>query len=218
MCVAETQRPIALAAALARFEAVLHVAGGLPGAAPRAMGVPWVFPEVGAAGNVLPGGSLGQNTRAQLKYEIVSIVGLGNDEQREEYDPEIEIPGDTYQPNPAVPSERLGGKVISVMGNRVVTIQVRCEVHAADPAGPHTYLERCRTRLMLPSSTDALEEVGLGVANVHDTRPGPDSRDDSGRTMRAAYFEVELNAWDCASDDPVTTIEQIAFDPNPEIS
>ncbi len=215
---AEVQRPINLAAALARFEAVLHVAGGLPGAQPRAMGVPWTFPEVGAAGNVLPGGSLGQNSRALFKYEIVSIVGLGNDEIREEYDPELAIPGDTYQPNPAAPAERLGAKILSTMGNRVITIQVRCEVHAADPAGPHTYLERVRTRLFLPSSTDALEEVGLGVADVRDTRPGPDSRDDSGRTVSSAYFEVELNAWDCASDDPVTTIEQIAFDPNPEIS
>ncbi len=215
---AEIQRPIALAAALARFEAVLHVAGGLPGAAPRAMGVPWVFPEVGAAGNALPDGSLSLNSRALIKYQVISIVGLGNDEQREEYDPLLTIPGDTYQPNPAVPSERLGGKVVSVMGNRVITIQVRCEVHAADPAGPHVYLERCRTRLMLPSSTDALEEVGLAVADVRETRPGPDARDDSGRTLRIGYFEVELNAWDCASDDPTTTIEQIAFDPNPEIS
>ncbi len=202
-------RPIGLTANLPALEAVLKVCCGIPGSAPRQTAVPWVFPEVGAAGNVLPGGDTAQNTRASCTYDIVSIVGLGNDELRREYDPDLEIPGDLYEPDPLDPLARLGGVVESVSGNRVITVQFRAEVRGGNDS-PFVYLERVRTRLMLPTVGDALDAAGFAVADVGDARPH-DFRDDSGLTVRAAILEIVLNAADCATDDPITTIEQTDY-------
>ncbi len=210
-------RPLNLVTALTTLEAVLDVCCAIPGTAPRNMGVPWAFPEVGRNGQAL-GADTHQNTGAKITYDVISIVGLGNDEQRAVYDPDIEIEGDTYV-DPENPGQPLGGVVISVSGNRLITVQVKCEVHGAGSSmagGAHVYLERCRTRLGLPTVSETLNGVGLAINDIRDTRPA-DFFDSNGRLVRCAYFELVLNGADCATDDPQTTIETTEIEEDPAV-
>src|SRR5512146_900150 len=206
----EPQHPIDLPTNLGALEAVLKVCCGIPGSVPRDAAVPFVFPEVGADGNVLPNGDTGQNTIATPTYDIISIVGLGRDELRTYYDPDIDLTtsadGDTFEPDPDDPLARLGATVATVSGNRQVTVQFKCEVQAAARVDAFVYLERVRSRLGLPSVVDALDAAGFALAHVGAAHPA-DYRDDSGLTIKVGVFEIVLNAADCAVDDPTTTIE-----------
>lgn len=204
----DTLYPLELTAALTTLEAVLDVCCGVAGSPPRNVGVPFVFPEVGRTGQTV-GGDVSQNSGARVTYDIISIVGLGNDEHRYSYDPNAVIAGDLYQPDPNNPSARLGGVITTISGNRIITVQVKVEVFGAGSdmrAGAFTIIERCRTRLCLPSVNEALNAVRLAVNDIRDARTA-DFRDKNGGLVRCAYFELVLNAADCVVDDPVTTIE-----------
>ena len=200
-----------LPGSLAILEAVLDVACGIPGTITRDMNSPFMFPQVGPSGEALPDLSLSTNALAKLEWKIVSVVGLGFEEQREEYDPLLVIPGDTYEPDPLDPLARLGGVVTTVSGNRVIHVQVKCEAHAPGGGGAFMFLEKCRTRLCLPSVIDTLEAAGFAIADVSDARC-VDFTDPNGRLVSAALFELTVNAADAASDDPVTTIETVEPD------
>lgn len=201
--------PLDLQGSLTALAAMLNVAAGIPGSTANYTDGAFVFPQVGADGVVLPDGSLPTNELTKLEYEIVSIVGLGQDEQRNRYDADVLIDGDTYEPNPADPLERLGASIQNVSGNRIVTLQIKAETQAPSAAGAWLYIERIRTRLGLSSFNEALEAVGLAINDTREARPFSYT-DDSGRTVQVVIFELVLNAADSAEDDPVTTIEQVS--------
>jgi hypothetical protein len=199
-----------LQGSLTALAAMLNIAAGIPGSTANYTDGAFVFPQVGADGvAVLPDGSLPTNELTKLEYEIVSIVGLGQDEKRDVYDPDTLIVGDTYQPNPANPSERLGALLPSVHGQRLITLQVKAETQAPSAAGAWLYIERIRTRLQFDTFNEALEAVGLAINDMREARPFSYT-DDSGRTVQVVIFELVLNAADSAQDDPVTTIEQVS--------
>lgn len=201
-------QPLDLNGSLAVLQALLNVAAGVPGATAQYELGPWVFPQVGGDGvALLPNGQPGTNELTKLSYDIISIVGLGNDEQRIEYHPEILPTDDTYvAPGETVPT--LGSSITKVCGNRTIKVQVKAETHAPSAAGAWLYIERIRTKLGLPSFGDALEDAGFAIANYTDARPTK-YKDASGRTVNVVYLELEINAADTASDDPITTIEQV---------
>lgn len=201
--------PLDLQGSLTALAAMLNVAAGIPGSTANYTDGAFVFPQVGADGVVvLPDGSLPTNELTKLEYEIVSIVGLGNDETRYRYDADVLIDGDTYEPNPEDPLERLGAVIQGLQGNRVITLQIKAETQAPSAAGAWLYIERIRTRLGLESFNEALEAVGLAINDMREARPFSYA-DDSGRTVQVVIFELVLNAADIAEDDPVTTIEQL---------
>lgn len=208
--------PLDLIGSLNALAAMLNVAAGVPGSTATYTDGPFVFPQVGEDGvQTLPDGSTPTNELTKLEYEIVSIVGLGQDEQRNPYDADVLIPDDTYEPDPDDPAARLGAVLPTLHGNRIITLQVKAETQAPSAAGAWLYIERIRTRLNLPSFNDALEAVGLAINDQREARPFSYT-DDSGRAVQVVIFELVLNAADSAQDDPVTTIEQlgpIAFTP-----
>ncbi len=198
---------------LAVLQALLNAAAGVPGATAQYELGPWVFPQVGGDGiALLPNGQAGTNELTKLSYDIISIVGLGCDEQRIEYDPAILPPDDTYvAEGETVPT--LGSSVTKVCGNRTIKVQVKAETHAPSAGGAWTYIERIRTKLGLPTFIDTLEETaGFAIANYTDARP-TNYKDANGRTVNVVFLELEINAADNASDDPITTIEQTEFAP-----
>lgn len=196
-----------LAGSLVELQAILDVVCGIPGSITTDERGAFYFPNVGADGVVLPDGSMNTNTLAKLDYQIVSSIGLGSDELRMFYDPTVVISGDTYQPNPAVPLARLGGKRQFVHGNRQIRVQIKAETFAPTGGGAFAYVERVRTRLMLPTIGSRLEAAGVAVADISDTRPS-DYTSAAGRLVSVATFEITFNAADVAEDDPTTTIEQ----------
>lgn len=198
--------PLDLQDSLTTLQAVLNVACGIPGSTAAPANGSFVFPQVGADGVALPNGDMPGNELAKLTYDVISIVGLGNDEARNTYDPDAVIEGDEYEPDPDDPEARLGGVIQSIHGNRLITVQVKCEQQAPNAAGAFTYIERVRTRMVLPSVSEALEAKGLAVADMTAARPAS-YVDNNGRTVAVVYFEIVFNAADSASDDPVTTIE-----------
>ncbi len=164
--------------------------------------------EDGAGAFTLPGNALGK-----FVVTLVSITSMGTDEQREEYDPDVEIAEDTYEPDPLDPLARLGGMVVSATGNRQVTLQVKCETTRADiQAFP--YCELVRNKLVLPSSGARLEALSAGIQRVGPTIGTP--YDFDGRRISAALFELVLNASSLAVDEATTTIE--VFDPELEVA
>ena len=200
--------PLDLQGSLTALAAMLNVAAGVPGATANYTDGSFVFPQVGEDGSlVLPDGNLPTNELTKLEYEIISIVGLGYDEERDDYNPDVMISGDTYEPDPNDPSARLGAIIRTVTGNRVITLQIKAETQAPSASGAWLYIERIRTRLGLPTFSDELEAVGLAIAELKEASPHS-YRDDSGRKVQVVLFELVLNAADSAQDDPITTIEQ----------
>ncbi len=194
---------------LAVLQTLLNVAAGVPGSTAQYETGPFVFPQVGGDGiALLPDGSVGTNELTQIKYDIISIAGVGCDEQRIEYDPDVPQVGDTYiAPGETVPT--LGSSVTRVCGNRTIRLQVKAETHAPSAAGAWLYIERMRTRLGLPTFGDTLEEeAGFAIASYSDARP-THYKDANGRTVHVVHFELDINAADSQADDPITTIEQV---------
>jgi hypothetical protein len=201
-------QPLDLNGSLAVLQALLNAAAGVPGETAQYEQGSFVFPQVGGDGvALLPDGSPGTNELTRLSYDIISIVGIGNDEQRNDYHPEILPADDTYvAPGETIPT--LGSIVTKACGNRTIRLQVKAETHAPSAAGAWLYIERIRTRLALPTFGDTLEDAGFAIANYTDARPTR-YKDASGRTVSVVYLELEINAADTQSDDPITTIEDV---------
>ncbi len=198
-----------LVGSLAVLQALLNAAAGVPGATAQYELGPWVFPQVGGDGvALLPNGQAGTNELTKLTYDVISIVGIGCDEQRIEYDPLILPPDDTYiAPGQTVPT--LGSSITKACGNRSLKVQVKAETHAPSAGGAWVYIERIRTKLGLPTFIEALEaQAGFAIANYTDARPA-NYTDASGRRVNVVMLELEINAADNAADDPITTIEQV---------
>ena len=172
---------------------------GVPATATRAVDADFTFPaDVDTADEGGP---------VELTFSIDGIRGLGRDEIRGGYDPDLEIPGDTYEPDPEDPEARLGGYTYLACGNRVVSITIRVESHnQAHPAWE--YAERLRSKLALPTSRArlyALELARQSVSELHNvTYDG-----DDGRPVSAYALELICNAATNVTDEPVTTIERV---------
>ena len=167
------------------------------------------FPQIGAGaitdGNGNPIGSgTGTNPQANVTVEILSIQGLGFDEWRKSYDPAARPAGDTYS-GPGAP---LGGIVYEVKGFREVTVQFMVECFDESGAGAHVFLEQIRTRIGLPSIEIELNTAGFAYQTIKASHTA-DYDDESGRRVDVALFEMVFNAFDTATDDPLTTIETV---------
>jgi hypothetical protein len=206
----------------AGLKAVLDDICDIPGDITQTEGGPQFMPAIGTfdplANNQDPDSdTLNVAKLAKMTFDLTSVTPLGRDEQRKTYNEDAVIVGDTYEPNPADPLERLGGIVHETGGNRVWLVTVKCEAFWGASAGTaHYHLERVRTRLNLPSVREALTLLGLARNSIGPSRQG-DYDDDSGRRVSAQWFELKLNASDSATDAPVTTIEQAEID-DPELS
>ena len=197
----------------AGLKTILDTICDIPGAVTQAEDGPQLMPSIGTFDPDAPNDNpdvtdAGIAKLAQLTYDLTSISSLGRDEIRKTYDPDVEIEGDTYEPDPEDPEARLGGIIHETMGNRVWLLTVKCEAKWGAPAGAaHYHIERVRTRLNLPSVREALALLGLARNSISPSHMA-DYDDDSGRRVSVQWFELKLNATDSATDEPVTTIEK----------
>ena len=147
-------------------------------------------------------------TLAKITYDITGIRALSCDEWRIGYDPSVQIPGDTYQPDPNNPSSRLGGVIYSNEGDRQITVSIKCECWDLLGSGAIKFIERIRSRIGMPSFNLALRQLGCAQSSSSRTRCMSYS-DDTGRSVDVAQFDLILNAADAAVDDPITSIERM---------
>lgn len=172
---------------------------GVPALASRAVDADFTFPaddDTAAEGGPV-----------ELTFSFDGIRALGRDEIRGGYDPDLVIPGDTYEPNPDDPEERLGGYTFTACGNRVVTITIKVESHNQQyPAWE--YAERLRSKLALPTSRASLYALELARQSVGELHNISYTGDD-GRQVSAYALELICNAATNVTDEPVTTIEQV---------
>lgn len=189
----------------ATLRSVLNVLSGIPGEITQDALQPEFFPQVGS--ELLTNGQIGTNRRARVTFEVLSGVGTHWDEFRTGYDPTVQIPGDTFVPDPTKPDVRLGGVIYETSGNRELTIQVKVESwDVSDGNAAQQYVERIRTRLYLPTITDAFTEAALAIQSISASQPA-NYDDEDGNSVSCALFEILFNAADSAQDDPITTIE-----------
>jgi hypothetical protein len=182
--------------------AVLSVACNIPGSSVGAITnaeQAFYFPDCDPADGA---------TLAKITYDITGIKPMGSDEWRVGYDPTVMIPGDTYQPNPAQPSQRLGAAIYSSEGNRQITVSIKCECWDLSGAGAIKFIERIRARMGMPSFVLALRALSCAQCRTSNTRCMSYISDD-GRSVDVAQFDLILNAADAAVDDPITTIEKL---------
>jgi hypothetical protein len=142
-----------------------------------------------------------------LGFTLDGIRGLGRDEIRGGYDPDLEIPGDTYEPDPDDPDARLGGYTFTTCGNQIVTITIKIESHNQKiPAWE--YALRLKSKLNFPSARARLQALEL----ARNTVGGPHNVSyvsEEGNPVSAYAVELICNAATNYTDDPVTTIEQV---------
>jgi hypothetical protein len=182
---------------------ILNVVSGLPIGNAQGDDQSQYFAQIGTGvvtdghGNTI---GTGANRMARLTYDIISIVPVGQEENRSRFDASVPYPGDTYPGN-------IGSVILSTQGHREIHVQITCECFdATDGMGPTPIVERVRTAFNLPSVLDLLRaaELGLqgcsGVTTTH-------YNDDNGRAVHAAILEVIFNGADGIEDVPETTIE-----------
>jgi hypothetical protein len=151
-------------------------------------------------------------TGAKATFDVIAVVPVHTDELREEYDEDLEIDGDTYEPDPEDPEARLGGIVHSLHGQRRLTVSIKVECYLqSDAATAWNLLERIRTRIQLPSSRATLSAAGAAISDLGTSRDlsFDDDTTNPPRRVSCAQFDLFLHATDSQTDDPVTTIEQV---------
>lgn len=192
---------------------VLNTISGIPGQLTQESLQPEFYPQVGV--DLLANGELGKNLRARVNFEVVSAIGVGWDEFRTSYDPTVQIPGDTFVPDPTKPDLRLGGFIYETSGARELVIQVKVESwDVSDGNAAQQYIEKIRTRIYLPTISDAFNAVALAVQSISASHTA-NYDDENGNRVSASIVEITFNAADSAQDDPITTIELI--DPDFEV-
>lgn len=195
------------------LRATLNVISGVSASNAQDASQAGFFPQVGGVATDGRGNVVSTNAGsalAKVTYDFISIGQWGFDEWRQRYDASAQIPGDTYEPDPTHPDNRLGGVVIEATGVRQITVQVKVECFdQSNGKGAWPILEKIRMRLSLPTVIDNLRSLaGLGIQTIGGSHAA-DYEDDNSRTVSVAFFEVIFNAADSAEDDPVTTIEQV---------
>lgn len=181
------------------FSALLTRLSGIPAkvATGRDDGLNFTFP----AGAPFPEPGKTDLGQVALNFSIVSETPVGRDELREDYDPDVQPPGDTY----AAPGAPLGSIVESANGNRELVIEVTCD--RFDQSAPaYETIQRIRDRLWLRSARAECAALGIAVS-----KSGPIRRIDAdldGRSVSRYVLEIWANSMSNATDDPITTIEQ----------
>jgi hypothetical protein len=175
----------------------------------RLSGLPTSVTKPKSAGTVYAMGP----DMTRLVWQVTDIDSIGMDELRTEYDPDLEIEGDTYEPDPEDPGARLGGVVYTACGPRSYTIELRVECENQDVEA-RPFLQRVRDKISLPSAQRELYALGLGF---REAGPILDASfdDDDGRTVSVYVCELFFNAAASVDDDPVTTIESIQLIEDP---
>lgn len=161
----------------------------------------------------------GDIDQAELSWRLISDVPVGQPDMRGGYVPgtydwtsgpgPISIPGDTYVPDLAQPDLRLGGVVYQAGQQRRLTfeVQARSANGAHDPSAI-TFMRLIASKIVLPSSRDALRELGLalqGPPKQHNAGSIPED----GRTVKVWALEFVCNGTTNVTDDPVSTVETI---------
>lgn len=191
------------------LKVVVNAVAGIPANLAQQDDSSIYFPQIGSgaitdgAGHNIGSGA-GTNPQARATIQILSVAGWGFDEWRRTYDPDAVIPGDTYS-GPGAP---LGGIIYEVKGTRAVTVQFMVECFDQTGAGAHVFLEQIRTRIGLPSIEETLNAAGFAYQTIKASHTA-DYDDENGRRVDVALFEMVFNAFDTATDDPVTTIETV---------
>jgi hypothetical protein len=122
-------------------------------------------------------GAAPADTKRTLTMQVVSCVGLGEDEERygDSADPAFE-----------------GGLEVLTTGNRVLRLQLEClALENTDQSWAWTSIERIRTRLARSSSHEALHAVDASLHTVGNARPLGDRI--NGRGASRVMLEVALN-------------------------
>ena len=141
-----------------------------------------------------------------LHWHIVKVSGVGRDELREMYDPDVAIDGDTFEPDPEDPEARLGGIIESVHGQRDFEIQVRVESpNQSTPASEH--FRAVVDRMRLPSVRDELVATGLAYRGWEEITDDEYDGED-GRAVSVYIGRLYFNGASYAQDAPITTIER----------
>lgn len=142
---------------------------------------------------------------ATLHWYIVSMAPVGRDELREAYDPDTMIEGDTYEPNPEDPEERLGAILVSEHGQRAWVLEVRIESpNQSKPASE--YFRVLVDRMRLPSAAAEIEAVGLAYTGHSKIADGEYDGED-GRPISVYIGQLFFNGASFSQDSPITTIE-----------
>lgn len=148
--------------------------------------------------------------QVSLDFSILSNVQHGEYELREEYDEDLEVEGDEYEPDPEDPEARLGGIVQSVNVNEDVTIEITCD-RFNQTAPAYATLARIRDRLFLPSARATCATLGIAVRGA-----SPIRRIDAeieGRAVSRYALELHCNSMaNAIEDEPITTIETVPID------
>jgi hypothetical protein len=185
-----------LGTVLTGFRTLLSALSGVPSAVP-AHAAPYMSDDA---------------TQATLKFRIVGYQPLGLPEEQSEYDADAVIAGDTYV-DPADPETPLGGIVVTVVRPVLLTVSVLIECHlSGDNYTAWPLLETLRAKLGLPSTRAAMHALGVAVSAIGPSRDV--SLDWNGREVSAAQFDLTLQAFATATDEPITTIERagLAFE------
>jgi len=139
---------------------------------------------------------------AELSWRMISDLPNGQADQKITYDP-LTIPeGDTYT-GPGAP---LGSVIYQSGQQRRLTFEVQAKSQTSDPVA-RTYLSKIAQKIVLPSSRDALRELGLalqGTPRMHDAGSLPN---EDGRMVRVWALEFVCNGTTNVTDDPISTIE-----------
>lgn len=190
------------------FAALLTRIGGIPPNVAKARddGLDFTFP----AGAPVREDDSTDDGQVSLDFSILSSVPVGEYENREVYDPDLEVEGDEYEPDPDDPDARLGGIVQSVNVNEDLTIEITCD-RFNQTAPAYATLARIRDRIFLPSSRATCATLGIAVRGA-----GPIRRVDAeidGRAVSRYAIELHCNSMANATDDePITTIETVPLD------
>ncbi len=153
---------------------------------------------------------------ATLHWHPVSVTTVGRDELRGGYVPgtydagedetPLEIPGDTFEPDPENPELRLGGIIMSAHGQRAWTIEVRIETpHQSIPASEH--FRALIDSMRLPSVSEELVPTGLAYTGWEKIEDAEYDGED-GRAVSVYIGRLFFNGSSFREDVPITTIEQ----------
>lgn len=139
-------------------------------------------------------------TQAEVSYRFLSIADVGESDNHTEYDPDLEIPGDTH------PGD-LGGIINTVSQNITIVVQVNVECEFQDiDSTAHKIAQRIRRRMNLPTTYAAFGEIGLGLQGVTAIQDTGYNDPSNGHAVSRCSFDLIFNAVD-GDTETFTTIE-----------
>jgi hypothetical protein len=137
------------------------------------------------------------DSQAAITFRLISAVGVGEDENRQEFDEDITPEG----------ADAPGAIVFTTCGNRKLVFSIKCECYEAEYLA-FEYIEKIRSNLVRPSVQDAIKALGCSINAIGQARP-PFSLTSNGRTVSVVSFDLTLNTVSNLVDVPTTTIETL---------